>query len=321
MATSAQTAYTQVVSPITANSARPGGDNIAISFTKGKKSTQEQLDELAIQRAQAELQRLALVPITSEQQRYSWEAENQRLAEEAAAREATETALQIKATESALASQQLALEQAKLVNPLELQARTLELEQSKALAPGALSAQQAQIDAQRASTALANQSLAQGNILNPIEAQTKQHALTTSKAQAPIQTATMQASLAALNQQMVSAQNDELYRQQAYKDTHLGMTPTQVNSTKAANAQRYAVTSATSSPSAAQQQYDIFMGYKPYGTVTAQTSSNPNYPLVGYVQPTGGGLPQAIYTPTARQLQYQSQSHNSKAVPQKSYTL
>lgn len=69
--------YSNFISPINtgATNSRAGGDKINISFSKGKKSNKDILEELAIARAQRELKELELVPVG---ERYNWEAEDRK---------------------------------------------------------------------------------------------------------------------------------------------------------------------------------------------------------------------------------------------------
>lgn len=237
MASSLADSYTKVVgSPINAGgSYRPGGDNIAISFTSGKKSTQEQLDELAIQKAKDDLARLGLLPVSSEQQRYQWESVNQKLAEEAAARAATQAGIDTLRGVTAL-------QESRALLPLTI-----------ASGASALKSSQAGLEAQRLATQ-------QATAMGPLDIQAKKQDISKAQIQTPIQTAAMQAGLDATRQAMETARLDELYREAAYKDTHLGLTPSQVGSTLQFTAARNAYSGGPVG-SAADTAYMKAMGY------------------------------------------------------------
>lgn len=191
--------YNSIVgTPINASGGgRPGGDQIAISFAKGKPSTKQQLDELAIQKAKLDIAQLQQVPVGAEQQRYSWEAENQRLSQEAAARQASAAAIDLQ-------QRTLALQKDVAMTPLEFESQRLaaqtslqNLQQHAAMAPGELAAQQS--------------ALKQAKITNPLDVQAKQLGITGAQAE--------------LNKQKI----DEFYRTQSFRDTHQGMDPNQFN--------------------------------------------------------------------------------------------
>ena len=262
---SAAESYQQVVSPInTGTSYRPGGDQIAISFSKGKKSTKEQLDELAIEKAKQDAARLALVPIESEQERYSWEIENQRLTEEAAARAAAEDERQTAADILALESAGLALEQSRLSNPLDIQSKTQALQaesqamqEAAALAPYTLQGASLGLAGQQTSNAAAAAALAQSKITNPLDVQAKQ------------------LGLKGAQQEIDKAILDEFYRGQSYKDTHVGMTPEQVNAATASQAKYNTATNYAPIGGAAQKSYNYATGLKtPTNSVIVQPASS-----------------------------------------------
>lgn len=287
MATALENSYTRVMGPINASGGgRPGGDNIAISFTPGKKSTQQQLDELAIQKTQAELARMSLVPVTSEQQRYEWEAENQRLAQEAATRAATQAAIDIQQRE-------FALQQSKVMAPLDLQAQ-IESIQSAQLAqqgsqlaqreqrlmlPGQLASQTASLEAQRLQAQQTQQSIAQASKINPLNIQSAEMQIAQSKLTNPLDVQAKQVGIQGAQQQIQTAALDEMYRAQAYKDTHAGLTPSQVsafgaNQTQINNAYRGNVTARTPD---LQRAYDTAVKYGAPTKPAPTYSANPAY--------------------------------------------
>lgn len=227
MASALADSYTKVVgSPINAGgSFRPGGDNISISYTSGKKSTQEQLDELAIQKAKDDLARLALLPVSSEQERYQWEAENQRLAEEAAAREAEAAALDIQRG-------QLALLESKATLPLTIATGQTALKEARATLPLTIASEQAGLKTSQAALEAQQLATQQARITNPLDIQAKEQEISKAKIQTPIQTETMKAGLAATNQAMQLAALDAFYKEQEYKDAHWGATPAQVDAAR-----------------------------------------------------------------------------------------
>ena len=279
---SAAESYQSVVSPINtgSSSSRPGGDKIAISFTKGKKSTQEQLDELAIKKAEDDLARLALIPVESDQERYSWEVENQRLAEEAAARAAEEDSRQAEADALALQASSLALEQSRLSNPLDIEARTQALEsesqamqQAAALAPYTL--QSAQLGNESAASALA-----QSKITNPLDVQAKQLGITGAQ------------------QAIDLANKEQAAKDQAYRDAHLGMTPDQWNASRDSVNKYNSLTNYAPIGSAAQKSYTYATGLKtPTNSVVVQPASSPNTGQTALITNKGGGLSSAVALP------------------------
>lgn len=310
MATPLENSYTRVVgSPINASGGgRPGGDNIAISFTPGKKSTQQQLDELAIQKAKDDLARLSLVPVGSEQQKYEWAAENQRLAQEAATRAATQAAVDIQQRE-------LALQQSKAMAPLDIQAQ-IESIQSSQLAqqgsqlaqreqrltlPGELAAQQASLEAQRLSAQQAQQSIAQASKINPLNIQSAEMQIAQSKLTNPLDVKAKQVGIQGAQQSMYLASLDQMYKDQAYRDSHSGMTPSQVNTTQAFSAQRRA-SSGGAVGSAADDAYMKAVYGSAYRTTADQMAASG----VKYRAPTSGVakpayvLQQPIYNNKAR---------------------
>lgn len=299
--------YQQVISPITTSDAsRPGGDQIAISFTKGKQSTQQQLDELAIAKAKDDAARAALVPLSADQTRYSWEAENQRLAEEAAARAVDEATRKAAADALALEASGVALKQSKAVNPLDIQSKTLALQEATALSP--LTIQSAQQGIQSGALGLTSQqtaneaaaaSLAQSKITNPLDVQSKQLGITGAQ------------------QSIDLAAKDQAAKDQAYKEAHIGMTPDQYNQTLAANAKYNAATKSLptgTSGSSAQNAYNSLVAYKPYGQVSTE----------GYLFPTSGSSP--VYVGSLAQRSQQAKPYTPVApiipgqVPKKTTT-
>lgn len=246
MATALENSYTRVVgSPINASGGgRPGGDNIAISFSKGKKSTQEELDELAIQKAKDDLARMALVPVGSEQQRYEWETENQRLAQEAETRAATQAAVDLQAS-------QLALAQSQATALYDLQSKQLSTKAQQAdlalapgnlakqradlaLAPGNLAAQQASLAQTNANTASIQQAYNQATLMNPLQvkSETQAYDINASKLKLDQEAAAR----AAADQAWKFKQADY-----AYSDAHLGMSRDQVAQSQQFSAARNAL--------------------------------------------------------------------------------
>jgi len=74
--------YQQLISPpinTGATSSRPGGDVINISYTKGKKSLDDQLKELALEQAQRDLEEQSLVPVDTEAKKALWAEEDRAL--------------------------------------------------------------------------------------------------------------------------------------------------------------------------------------------------------------------------------------------------
>lgn len=88
--------YANMINPINtgAASSRPGGDRINISFTKGKKSNRELLEELQIALAKRSLQQQNATPVDAEAQRLQWEREDQALKAASDRRAAEQLALQ-----------------------------------------------------------------------------------------------------------------------------------------------------------------------------------------------------------------------------------
>lgn len=309
MATALENSYTSVIGPINSSAGgRPGGDTIALSYSKGKKSTQEQLDELAIQKAQDELARLNLVPVGSEKQKYDWSVENQRLAQEAATREAQQVAIDIQQRE-------LALQQSQIMAPLDLQAqiesiRSAQLSQQGSqltqreqvlTLPGELAAQQASLEAQRLQSQQAQQAIAYSSQINPLNVQSAQMQISQSKLTNPLDVQAKQVGIQGAQQQIQLAALDQMYKDQAYKDTHAGLTPSQVNTTQAFGSQRNAYSGGAVGSAADDAYMKAVYGSAYNSTADQMAAAGLKYsPPKSPVQKSAYVLQQPIYNNKAR---------------------
>lgn len=270
--------YSRVVNPINASSGgRPGGDTIAVSFAHGKKSTKEQLEELAIKKAQDDLARLSLVPVGSEQQKYQWAAEEMRMKQEEDVRKATQAALANQQTE-------LALQQSKLTNPLDVISQIESIDSARLAQQGSQLAQKeqrlmlpGQLEAQRLSAQQTQQSIAQAALMNPLSVKSAQMQVAQSRLTNPLDVKAKQVGIQGAQQQIQTAAQDELYRQQAYRDAHWGMTPSQINALQASSGFSTRNSSITAGITDLQKAYDTAVRYGAPGPKTQTYSANPAY--------------------------------------------
>lgn len=264
MATALEESYSRITgTPINASGGgRPGGDQIAISFAKGKKSTKEELDELAILKAKDELARLSLLPVGSEQQKYDWAAANQRLAEEEAVRSAAQAAIDLQQRQQALNTSQImdpldALAQTTSIQGqlASMQAQELAMREKRALLPGELAAQQASLASTNQSIAQSRQSMAHASALNPLEVKSREMELAHSAKANPLDIQAKQVGIQGAQQQINTQAWDNYYRDMAYKEAHLGMNPAQMASTVQFSAQRKNATGGAPVGSAVDDAY------------------------------------------------------------------